>query len=105
MGSRREYNRVTCELPITLMDRSGSIYVATLENISIGGALITLKDGIPNSLNEGEECNLMLYHETAIKYPFRVIRHDSENIGVACSQGEYNYLLPRILPELSARIF
>ena len=105
MGSRRQYNRVKCELPIILMDRSGSIYDAILEDISIGGALLMMKDGIPNSLNDGDECNLMLHHETAIKYSFRVIRHDSENVGITCSQLEFNSLLPRILPELCPYIF
>ena len=105
MGSRRQYNRVKCELPITLMDRSGSIYDAILEDISIGGALLMVKDGIPNSLNDGDECNLMLHHETTTKYSFRVIRHDSEYVGVTGPQSEFNSLLPRILPELSPYIF
>lgn len=105
MGSRRQYNRVECDLPITLMDRSGSIYDAMLENISVGGALIMVKDGIPNSLHDGDQCNLMLHHETAIKYSFRIIRHDSENVGVTCTQSEFDSLLPRILPELSPYIF
>jgi c-di-GMP-binding flagellar brake protein YcgR len=105
MGSRRQHNRVKCDLPITLMDRSGSFYDAILDNISIGGALLVVKDGIPNSLNDGDECNLMLHHETAMKYSFRVIRHDSESAGITCSQQEFNSFLPRILPELGPYIF
>lgn len=105
MGSLRQHNRVNCELPVTLMDRSGSIYDAMLKNISIGGALIALRGGKLDSLNDGDECNLMLNHETAIKYQFRVIRHDSENMGVTCSLLEFNSLLPRLLPELSPYIF
>jgi len=101
MGSQRQHNRVKCELPITLMDRSGSVYDAMLEDISNGGALIMVKNGIPKSLNDGDECKLMLHHETAIKYSFRVIRHDSGNMGVSCSQLEFDCLLPRILPEWS----
>jgi len=105
MGSRRQYYRVKCELPVTLMDRTGSIYDAMLENISVCGAMLMMKNGIPNGLHDGDLCNLMLHHETAIKYSFRIIRHDSERVGVACSQSEFDSLLSRILPEMSPYIF
>lgn len=105
MGSYRQFNRVKCELPITLMDCNGKNYNALLEDVSIGGALIIVKDGIPDRLHEGEECSLLLYNNASLKHSCKVIWHDSGNIGLSYSPLEYNSLLPRLLPQLSPYLF
>lgn len=84
MGSQnRQYSRIKCESHCVLMDQTGSIFDASIEDISLGGALISVKNGIPISLHDGEECSLTLCHDTSLRHSCRIIRHDSENIGIS----------------------
>lgn len=85
MGSNRQYIRIKCDSQCILMETDGSAYQALLEDISLGGALIKVSDGVPNKLQVGDVCNLMLCHNPdscPVKHSCRVVRMDSVNMGV-----------------------
>lgn len=85
MGSQRQYIRVKCDSECILMELDGNTYEALLEDISLGGALITVNDGVPDGLQVGDVCNLMLCCNSdscPTKHSCRVVRHDSVSMGV-----------------------
>lgn len=85
MGSQRQYIRVKDDSKCILMELDGSTYEALLEDISLGGALIKVSNGVPKSLNVGDKCNLMLCSNPDVcpsKLSCRVVRHDSVNMGI-----------------------
>jgi c-di-GMP-binding flagellar brake protein YcgR len=83
MASHREFTRTKCESQPILMNLSGRTYSALLEDISIGGALIMVKDGIPRNLLDGDVCSFVFSHDdTSLIHTCRVIRHDSVEMGV-----------------------
>lgn len=82
MKNQRKYERIKCNIPITLMDRSGSIHEAMMENVSFRGASIKVKDGIRDYFDDGDVCNFILHRETAKKLSGRVVRCGAVNIGV-----------------------
>jgi c-di-GMP-binding flagellar brake protein YcgR len=56
-----------------------------LQNISLGGALIKIKDGVLAGLEVGDICKMMLCDNAdtcPIKHTCRVIRFDSVSLGV-----------------------
>lgn len=83
MGSRRQYDRIKCESECVLMDTDGDIFDALLEDISIGGAMITIHGGVPQSLSEGDVCRLMLRNDAALSRFCNVVWRGSENMGIS----------------------
>lgn len=84
MDNRREYTRVECDSECILMEIDGDTYSALLEDLSLGGALITMRSGTP-SLHVGDACSLMLCSDPGscpTKHFCRVVRHGSAKIGV-----------------------
>ena len=85
MGSQRQYTRFECDSESILMELDGNTFDVLLENLSIGGALVKVSDGIPQNLNVGDICSLMLCDNPdscPVKHSCRVIRLDSVNMGV-----------------------
>ena len=85
MGSQRQYTRVDCDSESILMEIDGDTYDALLEDLSLGGALVRVNDGVPGSVQVGDVCNLMLCNNPdvcPIKHSCRVVRHDSVKLGV-----------------------
>jgi c-di-GMP-binding flagellar brake protein YcgR len=67
------------------MELDGNTFDVLLENLSIGGALVKVSDGVPQNLNVGDICSLMLCDNPdscPVKHSCRVIRLDSVNMGV-----------------------
>jgi c-di-GMP-binding flagellar brake protein YcgR len=85
MANQRQYIRIKSDSKCTVTDDDGSSYVAMLQNISLGGALIQVKNGIPANLAVGDICRLMLCPNAdycPIKYTCRVVRYDLVSMGV-----------------------
>ncbi len=83
MGSRRQYDRIKCDSQCVLMDADGDIFEALLEDISVGGAMITVNGGIPKSLSDGDVCSLMLRHDTTLSRSCNIVWCGSENMGIS----------------------
>jgi c-di-GMP-binding flagellar brake protein YcgR len=85
MGSRRQYTRFDCDSECIQMEIHGDTYDVLLEDLSLGGALVKVSNGVPNSLQVGDMCNLMLCRNPdscPLKHSCRVVRHDSVSMGV-----------------------
>ena len=86
MGCQRQFTRMQgYSAGCILMKLDGSSYQATLENISIGGALIKVNDGVPNGLNVGDECTVTLCGGSgplASQYSCEVVRCDIGSLGI-----------------------
>jgi c-di-GMP-binding flagellar brake protein YcgR len=85
MGNRRQFTRIEHDPECILMEIDGDTYNAILENLSLGGAFITMKNGLPTNLQDGDECSLILCsdpHSCPTKHFCRVARHDSVSMGV-----------------------
>jgi len=85
MDNRRQFTRVDCDSECIIMELDGNTYDVLLEDLSLGGAFITMRNGIPNSLHVGDECSLMLCSNPGscpTKHFCRVVRHDSANMGI-----------------------
>lgn len=67
------------------MELDVNTYEASLEDISLGGALINVSNGVPQNLKVGDICSLMLCgnpDSCPTKHSCRVIRLDSVNMGI-----------------------
>ena len=56
-----------------------------IENLSLSGALIKLKDKIPDSIHPGDKCDMRFCSDPdlyPVKYTCQVIRLDSEIIAI-----------------------
>jgi c-di-GMP-binding flagellar brake protein YcgR len=82
MVNQRRFTRKKCKSECAIINHLGRIYHAFLEDISIGGALIMVRDGIPRSLLDGDEYRFMLPNDIYLIKSFRVVRHDSANMGI-----------------------
>jgi c-di-GMP-binding flagellar brake protein YcgR len=85
MANQRQYIRIKSDSHCVVMDEEGCDYDAMLQDISLGGALIKVKDGIPESLEVGDICKLMLclnVDSCSIRHSCRIVRHDSVSMGV-----------------------
>jgi c-di-GMP-binding flagellar brake protein YcgR len=85
MDNRRQYTRVECDSECILMEIDGDTYDVLLDDLSLGGAFITMRNGLPNSLNVGDACSLMLCSDPGscpTKHFCRVVRQGSVNMGV-----------------------
>ena len=54
MGSQGQYIRINGNSECILMELDVNTFEASLENLSIGGALVKVSDGVPNSLQVGD---------------------------------------------------
>ena len=85
MANQRQYIRTKSDSKCVVTVDDGSTYEAMLQDISLGGALIKVKDGIPVSLEVGDICRLMLclnVDSCPIKHTCRIVRYDSVGMGV-----------------------
>ncbi len=68
-----------------LVNSDGRSCQATLENISIGGALIKIREGAPTGLNIGDECTVTLCNVAGpldSRYTCEVVWYDSGRLGI-----------------------
>jgi c-di-GMP-binding flagellar brake protein YcgR len=86
MGNQRRHIRIKGNSSeCTLVDHLNSSHEALLEDISLGGALITMREGVPYSLQVGNVCSLMLRYNPNLfhtSHNCKVVRHDSVKVGV-----------------------
>jgi len=86
MECQRRFTRVQGHsASCILVNSDGRSYQATLENISIGGALIKIREGAPNSLNIGDECTVTLCNGTGplpSHYTCNVVWYNSGRLGI-----------------------
>jgi hypothetical protein len=86
MECQRQFTRVQGHSArCNLMKPDGSSCQATLENISIGGAMIKTSEGVPNSLNVGDACTVTLCsgsgpHES--RYSCEIVWCDQRSMGI-----------------------
>lgn len=80
----RRHTRINCYTYCILMCRDGDTYEGLLGNISKGGALVKVSG--ENHLHIGDSCDMMFTDKSSsfpIKRPVKIVRFDSENIGVS----------------------
>ena len=85
MVDQRLHTRIKCRSHCMLVEPIGIINRALLEDISLGGALIIMNDEVPNSLNVGDKCDLLVCNDLytySAKYFCKIVRRDHRNIGV-----------------------
>jgi c-di-GMP-binding flagellar brake protein YcgR len=86
MASQRQSSRIDCASHCVLMDCGGNSYEALLENISTGGALIKVKNGVPNGLRVGDICSLAICDNPVsctLERFCKVVRHDTVFMGIS----------------------
>jgi c-di-GMP-binding flagellar brake protein YcgR len=67
MTEMRRFRRITYEVGGTLQCRDAT-FRCRLENLSMGGALVTIRDAAVTGLHTGDTCVLRLYHEIEGRY-------------------------------------
>ncbi len=80
MRDQRKHYRVSCNSQCDLVNRDGSAYPALLNDISAGGALVTVD--CKTRLHAGDMIALKLKDEAVfypVKHISRVVRIDSKN--------------------------
>ena len=83
MEDRRKHTRSKFELQCLLKGKNSATYEASLDDISLSGALILLND--VTSFQIGDSCELMLGGVTegfSIKHYCKVVRIGKGNIGL-----------------------
>ena len=86
MDDRRTHTRSKLELNCHLKGNVGDTYEASLDDISLSGALILVNDVTPFQI--GDSCELMLggiSEGVSIKHHCIVVRNDAGNIGLKFS--------------------
>jgi c-di-GMP-binding flagellar brake protein YcgR len=76
---RRKYPRLRSNSPCILFESEEKGFQATIENISMGGALIKLNDRV--SLSVGDVCDLMMFNASlplTTKHTCKVISRTSQ---------------------------
>lgn len=85
MGSQnRRHSRMKCSKYCILMGRDGKAYEGTLDNISLGGALVMMRGS--NHLQVGDLYDLMFSVKSVtspVKYAVKIVRVNHENTGVS----------------------
>lgn len=77
-------SRIVCEAKC-ILNFDGFDIQGVIENLSLSGALIKLKDKIPDSIHPGDKCDMMFCSDPdlyPVKYTCKVIRLDSEIIAI-----------------------
>ncbi|HIJ86302.1 MAG TPA: PilZ domain-containing protein [Desulfuromonadales bacterium] len=86
MGDQRLYTRVKGDSAnCILMELDGKSYQAMLEDISLGGALIKISEGVPHGLHIGDDCSLELCsasNSCSSKHLCRVVRCNFGSMGI-----------------------
>ena len=85
MANQRQHIRNKSDSECVVTDETGNTYGAMLLDISLGGALIKVKDGVLASMEVGDICRMMLCtnpDSCPIKRTCRVVRFDSVSMGV-----------------------
>lgn len=85
MANHRQYIRVKSDSKCVVTDDAGNSYGAALHDISLGGALIQVKDGILAKMEVGDICRMMLCTDSdscPIKHTCRIVRFDTVSMGV-----------------------
>ena len=85
MANQRQYIRSKSDSECIVTDEAGNSYGAVLQDISLGGALIQIRDGVLASLDVGDICRMMLctnVDSCPIKHTCRIVRFDSVSMGV-----------------------
>ena len=85
MANQRQHTRDKCNSECNVTDRAGNTYGAVLQDISLGGALIKVKDGVLAGLEVGDICRMLLCDNAdscPIKRTCRVVRFESVSMGV-----------------------
>jgi hypothetical protein len=77
-------SRIKCD-SLCVLNCNGSSYSVILENLSLEGALLKTNNKLLNQLKPNDVCDLMLCNDPNVcptKYSCKVVRFDSEGIGV-----------------------
>lgn len=85
MANQRQHTRNTSDAECVVTDNAGNSYGALLQNISLGGALVKVKDGVLAGLEVGDICKMLLCDNAdscPIKRTCRVVRFESVSMGV-----------------------
>ena len=83
MVNQRHHSSIKCFSYCLLMGRDGNTYEALLGDISLGGALVKVSGD--THLQPGDLCDLMLSAKLSafpLKRAVKIVRRDSENMGV-----------------------
>ena len=84
MNKRVKHSRIVCAAKC-ILNYDGFDYEGVVANISLSGALIKLDNNIPSKIVPGNKCDMMLcstMDSYPVKYTCRVIRFDSDIIGI-----------------------
>jgi c-di-GMP-binding flagellar brake protein YcgR len=85
MANQRQYIRNKSDSECVVTDNKGNSYGAMLQDISLGGALIKVTNGVLASMEIGDICRMMLCDNAdscPIKHTCRIVRFDSVSMGV-----------------------
>lgn len=84
MDKMVKHSRIVCSAKCVL-NIDGFDYHGVIENISLSGALIKLDNMVSHKLSSGDKCHMMLCSNLdsyPVKYTSKVVRYDSEVIGI-----------------------
>ncbi|RII25500.1 MAG: hypothetical protein CXR30_18505 [Geobacter sp.] len=85
MTEKRRFRRITYVVGGTLQCH-GSTFSCRLENLSVAGALITIRDTSATDIRVGDHCFLRMYHEIEARHVIMeayVIHHVFAFVGLA----------------------
>jgi hypothetical protein len=85
MYHRRQHSRVRSNSPCIIVEPNGGSHQASIENVSVGGVLVAVNDGVPHSLNVDDVCDVVLFNYSEVfstKRSCRVVRCDSAKMGI-----------------------
>jgi len=85
MTEKRRFSRSTYVVGGKLHCRD-TIFICRIENISMGGALVTISDAISTDICVGDTCLLQLYHEVKgrhITVEAQIVHHGFSFIGLS----------------------
>ena len=80
---KRQFNRITCDIPVTIRNNSDNIWNSTLIDISLNGASIVK----PKNWDKAENTNFKLsFHmgDSEIVMEVKLIHYKVERIGFQC---------------------
>ena len=84
MAEKRKNQRATCNTKCILY-HDGSKYIGTLENVSIGGALISNCNVTPGEMHAGNMCSLVICNNIELcpaGHSSMVVRLNSSGVGL-----------------------
>jgi hypothetical protein len=86
------------------MGLDGVTYQAQLGDLSLTGALIKLSGTVPNGLQVGEMCGLLLNGNPKLgpaKYTGRIVKLDSDGVGISFNHQEHQHQKKKYTPSIS----